>query len=118
MGYAPEGGCISNICMKLSFQRPAMSIREGSRPLLRPLMLPSLAAAATRLLRLRCGGNRVAPTIFQGSRRGASHGFHDVRQAEGMAVPGAVVHDQACPPRGAGLQAAGCRGRALEGDPD
>src|ERR1700744_985698 len=35
-----------------------------------------------------------------------------------MAQPRGIGHAQTCPARGAGLQAAGCRGRSLEGDPD
>ena len=70
------------------------------------------------ILRTMGGGETVPPTIFVQKCEERPDGLQHVRPPEGMAQPRAVVHDQACPARGADLPAAG-RGRpALEGDPD
>src|SRR5215471_4991626 len=64
--------------------------------------------ARLRAQHASCGepmtGRQCAANELEAEGR-ASHGFHDVRPAEGMADPGAVLHDQACAARGAGLQA-------------
>src|ERR1044072_2398251 len=95
-----------------------MSMRAFRAMQFRPVILPSSCALwLAGLLRRAGGGERVRPTIIARSRRGASHGFHDVGQAEGLARPGTGLHDPACPPRSADLQATGRRRSALEGDP-
>src|SRR6516162_2935688 len=119
MGHPRCEGCNSNICMKLSFQRPELSMHALRALSIRPVTLsssPAMAAGQDPCGELAAG--REWPSIFQGEGRGASHGFHDIGTAEGMARARAVVHDQACPARRSRLQAAGRRGAPLESDSD
>src|SRR5438876_12262000 len=101
-----RGSCISNICMKLSFEDRKMSIRRFSRGGISVAITgaPSRRSrlARERLLRGGSDGKTVRPNqeFLKETGEGASHGFHDVGAAEGMARPGAVFHDQARSARG------------------
>src|SRR3954465_14182038 len=108
---APRGGsCNSNSCMKLSFEgRESQSaIRSRSQ---KCEWVPERPQAAHSHLRVaQCGWtvrrktsspNKIAKTSWQ--RRGASHGFRSVAEAEGMARPRAVVNDTAWESAGARL---------------
>src|SRR5438105_15472906 len=78
---------------------------------------PARGGPATNVLRTRDGRQTVPAERFRQRSEETRHGFQYVGSPEGMARPGAVVHDKACAARGADLPAAGRGRRALEGDP-
>src|SRR6516164_3921742 len=65
MGHPRCEGCNSNICMKLSFQRPELSMHASRALSIRPVTLSSSSAAAAgaRPLRQAGSGARVVPTF-------------------------------------------------------
>src|ERR1700742_3262454 len=78
--------------------------------------LAHATSRARSVLRERAGRRRVRPTNLE--PEGASDGFQLVAEAAGVAGAGAELHAEARPSGGSDLQAAGRRGRALEGDSD
>src|SRR4051794_7847176 len=99
---APQGGsCNSNTCMKLSFEGRRKSIRNRDSFAARGRVpkRPQAFVLADRVRR----EDSPAQNSFAKRDRGASHGFRSVPQAEGMARPRAVVHDQARASGGADL---------------
>ena len=118
MGPMRGGRCNSNSCMKLSFEGGNVNAPAWRSGISRqPPSPPPPWTRGKMVLRRRGGGETVRPTIFEQKVRERADGLQYVRPPEGMAQPRAVVHDQACPARGADLQAAGRRRPALEGDP-
>src|SRR5579872_1999574 len=103
-----ERHCISNICMKLWFERRDVNVDgRASR----------FDAARETGLRMDGGGRRVATNQSYSSNE-VRHGLHDVGTPARMAWPGAVIHEKPRPPRRADLPQAGRGGSALEGDSD
>src|SRR5512138_3769440 len=112
----PSGSCNSNTCMKLSFEEAEMSIHVCER--IAFSAGPTVAISREMACEPPAAGGQCGPKISEATSRGASHELRYVREADGMAEPRACVHEDACPSRGSDLRPAGCRGSALEGDPD
>src|SRR3954452_23303126 len=99
-----SGSCISNVCMKLSFEEPGKSMRvcEGVAIPAQPVTSCPSRVPQNRL-RAQGGGQTVRSNDFRSERRGASHELRYVRPPERMARARAGVHEDACPAGGADL---------------